>query len=197
VAENLIDVSYNIFSSLKNLRGEYKAALHGFREERYRILQEAAGIRCSLKGKEKRQKKVLSKIKAGKETDVMKAILVYLTGAKSEAAKKRAWKYARALTFLLDEQGISVDSIAASLRESGGIEKIARKAAAVDPRTKSPRPKATSARIKLPTDLAKKILQLPGGSIVRLIGRRAEEGTDGLLQDIDLDDRGGKAADWD
>ena len=62
-----------------------------------------------------------------------KAVMVYVTDAKSENAKKLAWKRARVVEHLHDFHGVPVGKIAAEIRKRGGVEAIARLAAEEDP----------------------------------------------------------------
>jgi hypothetical protein len=61
------------------------------------------------------------------------AVVVYVTNAKSENAKKLAWKYARILEHLHDFHQIPIDDIPAEIRDRGGIEAVVRLAAEENP----------------------------------------------------------------
>jgi hypothetical protein len=59
--------------------------------------------------------------------------MVYVTDAKSENAKKLAWKRARVVEHLHDFHGVPVGKIAAEIRKLGGVEAVVRLAAEEDP----------------------------------------------------------------
>jgi hypothetical protein len=61
------------------------------------------------------------------------AVVVYVTNAKSENAKKLAWKYARILEHLHDFHQIPIHDIPAEIRDRGGIEAVVRLAAEENP----------------------------------------------------------------
>jgi hypothetical protein len=62
-----------------------------------------------------------------------KAVMVYVTDAKSQNAKKLAWKRARAVEHLHDFHGVPVGNIAAEILKRGGVEAVVRLAAEEDP----------------------------------------------------------------
>jgi hypothetical protein len=186
MAEKLSEKAQGVFVSLKKLRTEFKEVDQRYHEGIYNILQEAAVIWCGLKGKANRLSKVLAKIKAEDQEDGVGAIVKFITNAKTGLQTQRAWKFSRALTFLLEHEGIPAESIAKVLRERGGVEKVAREAAKYDPRTQSPRSRAQPLRINLSAGVAKKIQKMQPGSAIKLKARRAEDGCDELLRDIVL-----------
>jgi hypothetical protein len=61
------------------------------------------------------------------------AVVVYVMNARSENAKKLAWKYARILEHLHDFHQIPIDDIPAEIRDRGGIEAVVRLAAEENP----------------------------------------------------------------
>src|ERR1700744_3374452 len=70
------------------------------------------------------------------EKDIVYCAMIFMSGAKSEQAKKKAWKRARGLSYLVDGLHVSTVDIADAIEKHGGIEALARLAAKKQPRRK-------------------------------------------------------------
>lgn len=109
-------------------------------------------------------------------------------GAKGDTQKKQAWKFARAVSYLTDSEGVAPEAVAKELRKRGGIKKIARVAAESEPRSTSPlKRKIQPIHVTLTAKIAKRIKELRTGAIVHLTARRARD-PDELLEDIEVAD---------
>jgi Mg-chelatase subunit ChlI len=121
---------------LNALRSEYQQLENGYNESLYDVLQQAAASIETLQKKPKFAKKVLKEISKRKNRDLALTVVTFITGAKTKEAKKRASKFARALTYLTNVKNVAADDIAKVLKDAGGIEKLARAAAKETPKTK-------------------------------------------------------------
>jgi hypothetical protein len=121
---------------LNILRSEYQKLEKGYNEGLYDILERAAVSVEILLKKPRLSKKVVKEIGERKNRDVALTVITFLTGAKTKDARKRASKFARALTYLSDVKNVATDDIAKAMKDAGGIEKLARAASKETPKTK-------------------------------------------------------------
>jgi hypothetical protein len=130
------------------LRRQYKTERAGYRDCVHETMARTMSVILKLRSSERAVQRFLKLTKAKNKVSpydaaqswITKAVMVYVMDAKSESAKKIAWKRARVLDHLHDFHGIVPKNIAAEIRERGGIEAIIRLAAEEDPL----RPKTSS-----------------------------------------------------
>jgi hypothetical protein len=115
-----------IQAKLESLKEEHLSQLQGQRLALYKRLQDATVAALSLEADPEFESRFLKKMHAD---DVLRAALIFIFVAKSEAEKKEASKRARALRYLIDEMDISSRDIATAIPKHGGVEKLARLAA--------------------------------------------------------------------
>ncbi|WP_338691750.1 hypothetical protein V5279_36100 [Bradyrhizobium sp. 26S5] len=131
-----------ISDDVKALRREYKEDRAGYRKKKYRRLAEAMALVVQLRGDAAETKafyeladKKLPKVPGSNlRKNLTAALICYVTCAKSENAVKQVWKQARALDYLIDDQGVDPKDIATEIPKRGGIEAIVKAAAQDSPR---------------------------------------------------------------
>lgn len=109
------------------LRLEHKKLKDDHRSALYRNLENVMVFAVEVR-KDAKLAAEIWKVTKRKNNDIVHAIVSSVIGGSSESAKKRSWKYARVLTYLVDVQSVPVDGIAKSIK-SMGLEKLAREAA--------------------------------------------------------------------
>jgi hypothetical protein len=135
---NLIDsakiTSKNLLETLDWIRDAWE----GRRAQLYGLMAKAWVIVLLLRGDTKLQKKFMlrAKITASNKEKIVTEVMAYITRAKTESARKMAWKYGRVLEFLHD-RGIKSGKMAAEISDRGGIEEIYDQAAELTPRRES------------------------------------------------------------
>jgi hypothetical protein len=129
----------NFFETLDTLRGQVKAAGGEYRQQVYGFMARAWLIVLLLRKDKDLQRKFIRRAKLkvpgkGKVAfKVVTEVMAYVMGAKTETARKLAWKRGRVIEFLHD-QGIKIAKIAAEIRSRGGIEAVLKEAAKRQPR---------------------------------------------------------------
>ena len=136
---------------LRKLRREYRESLRGYRVNLYSVLGRAFLIANGLAGDEKAQKefceatgvRIPSERPGQAVAPLTVAVIAFVSGARSPAAEKLAWKRARALEFLYAGKEFEINKVAVDIKRAGGIESLARKAASQKSQVKrSPKPNA-------------------------------------------------------
>lgn len=125
----------NPLATLDHLQEQYRTIRDGYRSSLNNLMAEAMAISLAVEADERLRARFHEKV--GRTDDTVYAVLIFITDAKSKAAKKKASKRARALHYLVEELGTASEDIADAIREQGGIEKLARLAAQNQPRKKS------------------------------------------------------------
>jgi len=132
----------NNISKLKKLKLAYLRERKGYRETQYQILAGAMSIAVDLRSNRESRERFLRLSGAkspkagskGKSGWITRAVVGFVTSAKSENQIKLSSKRARVLEFLYDTHNVLPKDIPAEIRKQGGIEAIARLAAKVNPR---------------------------------------------------------------
>lgn len=131
---------YNeLLSGLDRIRLEFRCLDQGYRLSLYQLMADAMSIALAIEADPESNNEFLKHVE--QESDVVYAAMIFITEAKSEGARKKAWKGARALRYLVEEVSVPVDKIPEAMRERGGVEKLARLAAQGQPRRKPSAPK--------------------------------------------------------
>lgn len=128
---------YNdLLSRLDHIRQEYQRLGQGYRSDLYQLMAHSMGVALKIEADEQGKDQFLKSV--GQKSDVVYAAMIFISDAKTEGARKKASKGARALRYLVENVGVSLDDIPEAIREHGGIEELARLAAQNDPRRKLP-----------------------------------------------------------
>ncbi|MBR0875362.1 hypothetical protein JQ633_33755 [Bradyrhizobium tropiciagri] len=122
----------DLLGTLDQLQERYRTIKDGYRESLHQLMAGAMAIALAVEADEILKTRFQEKV--GRTNDTVYAALIFITDAKSEAARKKAWKRARALRFLVEELGATLEDIPDTIREHGGVEKLARLAAQDQPR---------------------------------------------------------------
>jgi hypothetical protein len=133
---------------LRKLRSQYKTERAGYHGCVHETMARTMSVILTLRSSERALQRFLKLTKAKNKMSpddvaqswITKVVMEYVMDAKSESAKKIAWKRARVLDHLHDFHGILPRNIAVEIRERGGIEAVIRLAAEEDPL----RPKTSS-----------------------------------------------------
>ncbi|MBR1170255.1 hypothetical protein [Bradyrhizobium liaoningense] len=125
-----------LLDRLDHIKEEYRRVDQRYRLALYQMFADAMKIAMAIEADRERKDQFLKSV--GQKSDVVYAAMIFITDAKSEEARKKASKAARALRYLVEQIGVSVDNIPEALQEHGGIQKLAGLAALNDPRRKSP-----------------------------------------------------------
>ncbi|TQF27455.1 hypothetical protein UNPF46_30820 [Bradyrhizobium sp. UNPF46] len=125
-----------LLDRLDHIKKEYRRVDQRYRLALYQMFADAMSIATAIEADRERKDQFLKSV--GQKSDVVYAAMIFITDAKSEEARKKASKAARALRYLVDRIGVSVDNIPEALQKHGGIQKLAQLAALNDPRRKSP-----------------------------------------------------------
>jgi hypothetical protein len=139
MAQELIAIpnSYDeLFNRLDHIRQEYLRLDQRYRLNLYQMLADAMRIALAIEADCENKDQFLKDV--GQKSDVIYAAIIFITDAKSEDARKKASKGARALRYLVEGIGVPVDNIPQAIQEHGGIQNLARLAALNDPRRRSP-----------------------------------------------------------
>ncbi|MBR0731567.1 hypothetical protein ABIF68_003875 [Bradyrhizobium japonicum] len=124
----------DLLVTLDHLQRQYRVIKDGYRAALNSLMAEAMAISFAVEADKELKARFHEKV--GRSEDTVYAVLIFITDAKSEAARKKASKRARALRYLVEELGTASEDIADAIREHGGIEKLARLAAQKLPRKK-------------------------------------------------------------
>lgn len=136
-ALSTISPSYDeLFSHLEEIRLEYRRIDQGYRLALYQLMAKAIRSALAIEADHASKDQFLKSV--GQKSDVVYAAMIFITEAKSEGARKKASKGARALRYLVDQVGVPLDNIPEAIGEHGGVEKLARLAAQHLPRKKQP-----------------------------------------------------------
>jgi hypothetical protein len=111
----------------------------GYRLSLYQLMADAMRNALAIEADHVNKDQFLKSV--GQKSDVVYAAMIFITEAKSEGARKKASKGARALRYLVDQIGVPLDKIPEAIGEHGGVEKLARLAAQERPRRKPSVPK--------------------------------------------------------
>jgi hypothetical protein len=130
---------------LRKLRRQFKAKRTGYHGHVHETMARAMGVILKLRSSNRSLRRFLKLTKVERTVSrddqsqswITQAVMVYVTDAKSENAKKLAWKRARVLDHLHDFHGVPVEKIAAEIRKRGGVEAVVRLAAKENPRRPS------------------------------------------------------------
>ncbi|MBB4427880.1 hypothetical protein GGD66_006463 [Bradyrhizobium sp. CIR48] len=125
-----------LLDRLDHIKEEYRRVDQRYRLALYEMFADAMKIAMAIEADRERKDQFLKSV--GQKSDVVYAAMIFITGAKSEEARKKASKAARALRYLVEQIGVSVNNIPEALQKHGGIQKLAGLAAINDPRRKSP-----------------------------------------------------------
>jgi hypothetical protein len=128
--------------TVKKLRLAYTRKRKGYRESQYEILAGAMSVAIDLRSNRDARKGFLRLSGAkspkagskGKSGWITRAVVGFVTSARSENQLKLSSKRARVLDFLYDTHQVLPKNIPEEIRKRGGIEAIARLAAKVTPR---------------------------------------------------------------
>lgn len=131
---------YNeLLSGLDRIRLEFRCLDQGYRLSLYQLMADAMSIALAIEADPESNKDFLKRVE--QKSDAVYGAMIFITEAKSEGARKKAWKGARALRYLVEEVSVPLDKIPEAMRERGGVEKLARLAAQGQPRRKPSAPK--------------------------------------------------------
>ena len=133
-----------INDDVEALRQEHRKDTAGARERLYLRFGRAMALARKLRpgGSRARtfyklaNKKIPKRSVAKLSKNPTAALICYITCANNENAVKQAWKRARALDYLCDNQGVQPGNIATEIKKRGGMEAIVKVAAAEFPRRK-------------------------------------------------------------
>jgi hypothetical protein len=118
----------NLISTLKNLKIAYTRQRKGYRESQYQILAGAMSIAVDLRSNRKSRERFLRLSGAkspkagskGKSGWITRAVVGFVTSAKSENQIKLSSKRARVLDFLHDTHQVLPKNIPSEIRKRGG-----------------------------------------------------------------------------
>ena len=122
-----------ISMQIEALKREYA---QGIRKKLYDTLAKAMVLVLALRVDQAETKAFFERLgkkppaSAKAESKITQQLLAYVTNVKCKLASK----YARAVDYLVDYQGIHPEDLAAELVKRGGIEAVANEASAIDPR---------------------------------------------------------------
>lgn len=133
-----------LLSRLDHIRQEYRRIDLGYRLSLYQLMADAMSIALAIEADHESKDQFLQSVE--QKSDVVYAAMIFITEAKSEGARKKASKGARALRYLVEQIGVPLDKIPEAIRERGGVEKLARLAAQGQPRRKRSASKAEDER---------------------------------------------------
>jgi hypothetical protein len=137
MAQELISTPHSyhdLLSRLDDIRQEYQRLGQSYRSSLYQLMAHSMGIALEIESDEQGKDQFLKSV--GQKSDVVYAAMIFISDAKTEGARKKASKAARALRYLVEHIGVSLDNIPEGIREHGGIEELARLAAQDNPRRK-------------------------------------------------------------
>ena len=101
---------YNeLLSRLDRIRQEFRCLDQGYRLSLYQLMADAMSIALAIEADPESKNDFLKRLE--QKSDVVYAAMIFITEAKSEGARKRAWKGARALRYLVEEVSVPVDKI--------------------------------------------------------------------------------------
>ncbi len=123
-----------LLNRLDQIRQEYRRIDQGYRLSLYQLMADAMRNALAIEADHVNKDQFLESV--GQKSDVVYAAMIFITEAKSEGARKKASKGARALRYLVDQIGVPLDKIPEAIGEHGGVEKLARLAAQERPRRK-------------------------------------------------------------
>ena len=132
----------NNISKLKKLKLAYLRARKGYRETQYTILADAMAVAVDLRSNANARSRFFKLSGAtfpkvgskGKNSWITRAVVKFVTSAKSDNQIKLCSKRACVLDFLYDTHNVLPKNIPEEIRKRGGLEAIARLAAKVTPR---------------------------------------------------------------
>jgi hypothetical protein len=130
MAQELISTPHSyhdLLSRLDDIRQEYQRLGQSYRSSLYQLMAHSMGIALEIESDEQGKDQFLKSV--GQKSDVVYAAMIFISDAKTEGARKKASKAARALRYLVEHIGVSLDNIPEGIREHGGIEELARLAA--------------------------------------------------------------------
>jgi hypothetical protein len=154
----------NIFEKLEGLRLRYKELQIGHRRERYTLLGEATVLAMKIKTDEAATALLYKKVPDIKKKNVIFACVALVTGGKGKNRRKQVSKDAAALTYLVDVLEVDVDEVVDSITENGGIEKLARLAAAQRQNNKR--------KLRTASKLGNSVMTVKCSSVQRLTGKK-------------------------
>jgi hypothetical protein len=142
------DKWYNrLIAKLKAIKKKYRALSKGYRSEQYELMARTMTVAETIQSGAA-SSRFLDEFGDATGKDVVYASMVFMSGAKSDAAKKLAWKRARALSFLVDELNVSIPDIPEAIKKHHGIEALVRLAAQKQPRRGTGQPSDRRARLE-------------------------------------------------
>jgi DNA-directed RNA polymerase subunit F len=176
----------------------------------YDILRRIQVRANNLERNHKLREKVFKKIGKRKNRGPTITVVTYVIKAKSKADRQKASKYSRALEYLTQIKNTEPAKISEAIKEAGGIERLARKAAKQLPKTKRSTAERSNAtgedaevasaatevetqgsrrenrrtrggvKLSISSGLNEELCAVPLGGKVKLIGRRVEGEKDGV-----------------
>jgi hypothetical protein len=102
----------NLLATLDHLQEQYRTIKDGYRASLNGLMAGAMAISLAVEADENLKSRFQQKV--GRTDDTVYAALIFITDAKSKAARKIAWKRARALRYLVDELGAALEDIRTS-----------------------------------------------------------------------------------
>jgi hypothetical protein len=129
-----------LLSRLDHIRQEYQRIDQGYRLSLYQLMGDAMSTALAIEADHENKDQFLESI--GQKSDVVYAAMIFISEAKSEGARKKASKGARALRYLVEQLKVPLHKIPEAIREHGGVEKLSRLAAQGQPRRKPSASKA-------------------------------------------------------
>jgi hypothetical protein len=126
---------------VQQLKRDFKNERRGYRDSKRLILAQAMSAVVEFRSNDSALEEFLELSGAERpKGDFSKSnswitttVIVYVVNAKSENARKLAWKYVRILEHLHDFHRIPIEEIPAEIRDRGGIEAVVRLAAEENP----------------------------------------------------------------
>ncbi len=133
------DTPYDhLIKELRQVKKDYRTLEKGYRSEQYELMARTMAVALAIKSDRATRSRFLRKFGEAESKDVVYSAMIFMSGAKSEKAKKKAWKRARALSYLVDELHVSTADIPDAVKKHHGIEALVRLAARKQPRRKPP-----------------------------------------------------------